>query len=81
MEARMHCEQVEAHFVPLAVSSNPRWLLTNIVARRLSLSRRTVRHLAQKGALKGQKRGKKLWQFLEEDVEAFRIQREALYAE
>jgi hypothetical protein len=40
-----------------------------------------VRHLAQNGTLKGQKKGKKLWHFLDEDVEAFRIHREALYAE
>jgi hypothetical protein len=77
----MYCEQVVAHFVPFAVSDSPRWLLTHIVARRLNLKARTVRHLAQSGALKGKKRGKKLWHFLEEDVEAFRIRREALYAE
>jgi hypothetical protein len=77
----MYCEQVEARFVSFAVSDSPRWLLTHIVAKRLSLKNRTVRHLAQSGALKGQKRGKKLWHFLEEDVEAFRINREALHAE
>jgi len=59
----------------------PRWLLTHIAAKRLSLKERTVRHLAQKGVLRGQKRGKKLWEFREDVVEAFRMVREARYAE
>lgn len=61
--------------------SGPRWLLTHIAAKRLSVSERTVRHLAQKGVLNGQKRGKKLWEFREDIVEALRIMREARYAE
>lgn len=63
------------------LGGGPRWLLTHIAATRLSLNRRTVRHLAQKGILKGQKRGKKLWEFREDVVEAFRMAREARYAE
>ncbi len=77
----MYCEQVEVHFVRLVVDRSPHWLLTHIAAKRLGLKNRAVRHLAQTGALKAQKRGKKLWHFLEEDVEAFRVNREALHAE
>lgn len=61
--------------------NGPSWLLTHVAAKRLSLKVRTVRHLAQKGVLKGQKRGKKLWEFREDVVEAFRVVREARHAE
>jgi hypothetical protein len=61
--------------------NGPCWLLTHIAAKRLSLKVRTVRHLAQKGVLKGQKRGKKLWEFREDVVEAIRVVREARHAE
>jgi len=71
---------VESTVVQL-FDNTPRWLLTHIAAKRLSLNERTVRHLAQKGVLKGQKRGKKLWEFREDVVEAFRMVREARYAE
>lgn len=67
---------VESTAVP-PFGDGSRWLLTHIAATRLRLKRRTVRHLAQKGVLKGQKRGKKLWEFREDVVEAFRMAREA----
>ena len=54
--------------------SGPR-LLVNIVARRLNLSHRMVRHLAQAGKLKAHKEGK-LWVFDSETVEQERRRRE-----
>jgi len=71
---------VETTVVP-PFGDGSRWLLTHIAATRLRLDRRTVRHLAQKGILRGRKRGKKLWEFREDVVEALRMAREARHGE
>jgi len=55
--------------------SNP--LLVHHVAKRLGLSRRMVRHLAETGVLPARKRGKKIWCFDGPDVEELRLRREA----
>ena len=52
-------------------------LLVNNVAKRLHLSRRMVRYLAQTGAIPAYKAGRKIWRFLATDVEEFRARREA----
>ena len=57
-----------------------RKLLVHNVARRLRISPRTVRHLAQIGELRGHKAGPKIWQFLPADVDEFRRRREGRYA-
>jgi hypothetical protein len=44
-------------------------LLVHHVARRLRLSRRMVRHLAQKGKFPGHKHGPRIWHFRISDVE------------
>ena len=59
------------------VCSRP--LLVHHVARRLRLSRRMVRYLAETGQLRGFKEGRKIWQFFVADVEELRLQREARY--
>lgn len=48
-------------------------LRTNIVARRLGKSVRTVRWYAESGRLRAVRQGK-LWFFDPQDVEAFRLQ-------
>jgi len=53
-----------------------RLLLVHHVARRLGISRRMVRHLAETGKLRGHKAGRKIWQFFATDVEGLRAQRE-----
>jgi excisionase family DNA binding protein len=57
-----------------SVISRP--LLVHHVAKRLGISRRMVRHLAETGQLPGFKSGKKIWQFFAADVEKFRVERE-----
>lgn len=54
-------------------------LRVNNVAKRLGLSTRMVRHLAQKGVLRAYKHGIKTWRFIAADVEAFRSLREQKY--
>lgn len=54
-----------------------RTLLAHHVAKRLGLSSRMVRYLAETGKLHGVKSGKKIWKFLAAEVEEFRAQREA----
>jgi hypothetical protein len=61
---------------PFPTSSIPRPLLVHHVARRLGLSCRMVRHLAETGALRAHKAGSKIWNFLPADVEEFRMRRE-----
>jgi excisionase family DNA binding protein len=58
-------------------SSRP--LLAHHVAKKLGLSRRMIRHLAQSGSLKARKIGKKIWQFTAADVEQFQVSRESRY--
>lgn len=60
--------------------SRPNVLRVNNVAKRLGLSTRMVRHLAQNGVLRAYKDGIKLWRFVSTDVEAFRMQREQKHA-
>lgn len=55
-------------------------LLVHHVAKRLCLSRREVRHLAQRGRLPAFKIGKKIWGFHEANVDAYRTSREAQHA-
>jgi excisionase family DNA binding protein len=63
---------------PLAlVLGGSRPLLVHHVAQRLRISRRTVRHLAETGKLRGFKPGRKIWYFLPVDVDRLRAQREA----
>ncbi len=45
-------------------------LLVHHVAQRLRISRRTVRHLAETGKLRGFKPGRKIWYFLPVDVDS-----------
>ncbi len=52
-------------------------LLVHHVAKRLGLSRRMVRYLAQTGALPAYKAGLKIWKFLAADVDEFQARREA----
>ena len=52
------------------------WLLVNNVAKRLNLSRRTVRHLAKTGKLPARRIRVKIWQFRAADVEEFKARRE-----
>jgi excisionase family DNA binding protein len=52
-------------------------LLVNNVAKRLGLSPRMVRHLAQTGALPARKAGRKIWNFRCADVDEFRDRRAA----
>jgi excisionase family DNA binding protein len=59
------------------VCDSDRTLYVNNVATRLGLSRRTVRHLAKIGALRAEKRGRKIWQFRSADVDVFKARREA----
>lgn len=54
-------------------------LLVNNVAKRLGLSCRTVRYLAQTGAIRAHKAGTKIWKFLATDVDEYRVRREAHY--
>lgn len=49
------------------------------VAKRLGLSRRMVRHLAETRKLRAFKVGKKIWYFFPKDVENFRAWRENLH--
>src|SRR6266567_3772411 len=61
---------------PLVRDTFSRKLRVNNVARRLGLSRRTVRHLAQTGRLRAQKVRKKIWVFVSTDVDEFHAWRE-----
>jgi excisionase family DNA binding protein len=63
-------EEFAIHPVPLR-SGPARRLLVHHVAKRMGYSRRTVRHLAQTGRLRGTKLGKKIWVFDLSDVEQF----------
>jgi excisionase family DNA binding protein len=56
-------------------------LLVNNVARRLCLSRREVRHLAQRGKLPAFKMGRKIWGFHKVNVDAYHAMREAQHAD
>jgi excisionase family DNA binding protein len=60
-----------------AAIDTTRPLFVNNVAKRLGLSRRMVRHLAETGELPAEKGGKKIWLFRSVDVDAFRARREA----
>ena len=59
-------------------SARRRPLLTHQVARRLRLSPRTVRHLAQIGKLPAYMNGPKIWLYRPLDVEAYKARRERL---
>jgi len=50
-----------------------RLLPTNVVARRLGKSQRTIRWYAKTGRIPAVRIGTKLWKFHEVDVEAFRL--------
>jgi excisionase family DNA binding protein len=56
-----------------APNSSGRLLPTNVVARRLRKSERTVRWYAETGQLPAVRVGIKLWKFRDADVEAFKI--------
>ena len=73
------CTQVGKITDSLAGTASAHRLLVHHVAKRLGISRRMVRHLAQKGELRGHKAGRKIWQFVVTDIEAFRTRREARY--
>jgi len=55
----------------LCFSAAGRVLRTNNAARRLRVSTRMVRYLAETGALPGFKRGKKIWFFRAVDVDDY----------
>jgi excisionase family DNA binding protein len=55
-------------------------LLVHHVAKRLCLSRREVRHLAQRGKLPAFKIGRKIWGFHKVNVDAYNAVREAQHA-
>jgi hypothetical protein len=48
-------------------------LLAHIVARRLGVSPRTVRWWAETDRIRARRRGVKLWEFAEPDVETKRV--------
>ena len=50
-----------------------RLLPTNVVARRLNKSLRTVRWYAKTGRIPAVRDGVKLWKFHDSDVEAFKL--------
>ena len=54
----------------------PRKLGVNNVAKRLGLSPRMVRHLAERGVLRAYKEGIKTWRFVSTDVDEFRVLRD-----
>jgi hypothetical protein len=54
-----------------------RLLLVHQVEKILSLKRRTIRYLAQKGLLPAHKIGPKIWSFIARDVLKFKADREA----
>jgi excisionase family DNA binding protein len=58
------------------VGRGDRPLFVNNVAKKLSLSCREVRHLAQLGKLPGFKPGRKIWRFRKVDVELYLSLRE-----
>jgi excisionase family DNA binding protein len=64
---------------PVLTSCISHPLLVHHVARRLGISPRMVRHLAETGELRGFKVGRKIWRFLSTDVENLRARREARY--
>jgi excisionase family DNA binding protein len=57
----------------------PRPLLVHHVAKRLGISPRMVRHLAETGELPAYKAGRKIWRFLASDVEECRARRDLRY--
>jgi excisionase family DNA binding protein len=57
---------------PVDPSILGRLLLVHHVAKRLNVSRRTIRYWAQTGQLTGYKDGLKIWRFREQDVEDYR---------
>lgn len=60
----------------MAVRLSPRkFLRVHIVAGRLGVPRRTIRHWAAHGVLRAAKVGPRIWLFDAADVEAFRLQR------
>lgn len=71
-----------ANHVQIPQAAPPRRpLRVNNVARRLNLPERTVRHLAQTRRLPAFRIDGKSWGFWPEDVESFRLMREADHAE
>jgi excisionase family DNA binding protein len=54
-----------------SVSRRARSLRTHVVARRLKVSPRTVRHWAEKGLIPAQRAGIRPWTFDEADVDKF----------
>jgi excisionase family DNA binding protein len=58
------------------IGCGDRPLLVYHVAKRLSLSCREVRHLAQLGKLPGFKPGRKIWRFRRADVDLYLAMRE-----
>ena len=73
----MCTQQDTVHRPPPVKSHDSRPLLVHHVARRLGMSRRMVRHLAETGKLPGYKTGRKIWQFRGADVEELRVRRES----
>jgi ribosomal protein S14 len=60
-----------------SVARSSSTLLVHHAAKKLGLSRRMVRHLAETGVLPARKLGKKIWGFDSLDVEDLRLRREA----
>ena len=73
---RTQVEKLDALSSVKSAISRP--ILVHHVARRLGLSRRMVRNLAETARLPGVKVGRRIWQFLPRDVEEFRARREDL---
>jgi hypothetical protein len=72
------CTQ-RALFGPSGSIPSPELLRANNVARRLGLSCRMVRYLAQTGQLRAFKVGMKIWWFVANDVESYKRLRDARY--
>lgn len=62
--------------ISCGIVCSDRPLLVHHVAKRLSLSCREVRHLAQLGKLPGFKPGRKIWRFHRVDVDLYLSMRE-----
>jgi excisionase family DNA binding protein len=62
---------MESRFLADIRFTTKRILRTHVVATRLRLSRRMIRHLAATGQLRAIRLGHRAWGFLESDVEDF----------
>jgi len=61
---------------PSPAAGRGRALCINIAAKRLSIPKRTLRHLAAHGRIRAFKSGRRAWSLYEADVEAFRLERD-----